>query len=88
MPTASRMRRHMAADRARRSRLGGDDADIGVVGRYDNRVCFRLRTAEQIAAFRDAINGPLAQTQFLNTVIPGDDAESEGDGEAEEQMTV
>jgi hypothetical protein len=62
-----------------RSKLGGDDADVGVVGRYDNRVRFRLRTAEQITAFREAIDGPLKTQPFLNTAIPTDDGEGEGD---------
>jgi hypothetical protein len=68
-----------------RSKLGGSDADIAVVGRQDNRVRFRLRTADQIAAFREAINGPLAKRPFLKTAIVGDEGEVEGDGETEEQ---
>ena len=68
-----------------RSKLGGADADIAVVGRHDNRVRFRLKTAEQIAAFRDAINGPLAKLTFLKTALPGDDADADGDSDGEEQ---
>jgi hypothetical protein len=62
-----------------RSKLGGADADVAIVGRHRNRVRFRLRTSEQIAAFREAINGPLAKQPFVNTAIGGDDAESEGE---------
>jgi hypothetical protein len=66
-----------------RSKLGGADADVAVVGRHHNRVRFRLRTAEQISAFRDAIDGPLAARRFLSSAIAGEEGESEA--EAEEQ---
>jgi hypothetical protein len=64
-----------------RSKLGGADADVAIVGRHNNRVRFRLRTSEQIAAFRDAITGPLAKQPFVNTAIGSDDADGENEGE-------
>jgi hypothetical protein len=67
-----------------RSKLGGDDADIAVVGRHDNRVRFRLRKADQITAFREAINGPLAKLPFLKTAVGGDDGDADGDAENED----
>jgi hypothetical protein len=67
-----------------RSKLGGDDADIAVVGRHNNRVRFRLRTAKQIEAFRDAINGPLTNRPFLNAALAGDSDDEEADGESEQ----
>jgi hypothetical protein len=67
-----------------RSKLGCADTDIAVVGRNDNRVRFRLRTAEQIAAFREAINGPLAKRPFLKTAIGDEDADGDSDSDSEE----
>lgn len=64
-----------------RSKLGGADDDVGVLGRHNNRVRFRLRTAEQISEFCDAIDGPLAARRFLSTAIAGDEDESEADAE-------
>lgn len=68
-----------------RSKLGGDEADIAVVGRHDNRVRFRLRKAEQITAFREAINGPLAKRSFSNTAIVGDDGDDDEVGESQNE---
>jgi hypothetical protein len=76
----------VAAQRGSRRHVAiGADADIAVVGRHDNRVRFRLRTAAQIAAFRDAIDGPLAHRSFINTAIPVDDGNIEADAETEEE---
>jgi hypothetical protein len=62
-----------------RSKLGGAEADIAVVGRQDNRVRFRLRTADQIAAFREAINGPLAKRPFQKSAVAGDESDDESE---------
>jgi hypothetical protein len=64
-----------------RSKLGGPPEDVAVVGNRRNRVRFRLRTAAQIAAFREAINGDLVHRPFVNTPLPGDHAEAEPEDE-------
>lgn len=68
-----------------RTRLGGDEKDVAEVGRFNNRVRFRLRTPEQFAAFREATDGPLANKPFVNTAIPGDEADASTDAEDEDE---
>ena len=63
-----------------RSMLECDDAEIAVVGKNDNRVRFRLRTAAQVKAFRGAVTGQLAAQPFVNASVDYDvDEDSEED---------